>query len=164
MNDLVDPDSFLFLFFSGNIREPGRFKLSRREWFADWLIERVSGSPVTHVAIGDGSVVLVPTMRRTGYVPQRLYERQPHVMHVIGVPLRWPVNIEGEQHDSTISVCKPLLKLLTKGRFKTHDCVTTARAILARGLFDVPQDVTTPIALLEYLVNHGCRDLRITST
>lgn len=134
-----------------------------RQLASGWAIALFAGSPLVHVSVGDGSVVL--STRVDG--PDRAYpmdpfiETAPGLAWMVVVPCADPVDLRDLYDERRKSLIRTFVRRLTRGRVQTRDCVTTASNAIRRAGYSVPPRLTTPAHLFAWLRENGheCYDL-----
>jgi hypothetical protein len=131
----------------------------RRHAVLDWLVRRLSGWEVAHVAIGDGGAVLNPTYRGNRLWPFDAFAlSHPGVAWGFLVPISRP--IDWTPHEEDPPRPKPWMPTLarwaTRGRWpRTRDCVAEVSACLRSAGVAVPRRVVTPAHLFDWLRAEG---------
>ncbi len=119
------------------------------------LIQTLSRSPLVHVCIGDGSVVLDPNLLGNRYwaaIPFAM--KYPRLAWCFEIRLPYPLDLEGA--DTAPKAAWPsLLRWLTRGHTEADDCVTTTADALRAAGEPVPQSVVTPQDLFDWLRSRG---------
>lgn len=119
-----------------------------------WLVRRLTGSPLVHTAIGDGEVVIDPA-----FVGDRAW---PHIAYVLRYPSLAGYYIVPVEVDLPFELdVRPrrpwatVLRWLTGGRWRARDCVQVVAGYLRVGGVDVPDRITTPAQLHQWLRGQG---------
>ena len=143
----------LYVFVSANKEQRNRI-----DRFSVRLIRFLSGSKLSHVAVGDGRVVL--ECRRLG---DRFHRHRPYVLKrpalIAGftVPVCRKPDLDTYAIARKRSVWPTILTWATRGRYPSTACVEQVKQILNDSGFYIPRRITTPVQMYRYLMDKGCK-------
>lgn len=80
---------------------------------------------------------------------------RPEAMRVYRVELARPIDIEGVAHIDPHTIIDGVLSRMTRGRWRSGDCVQTTVNQLRSGGVMVPRHITTPAKLGRWLEDQG---------
>lgn len=120
-----------------------------------WMVGRISGSTIVHVAIGYRGCVLNPTFSGNGYFPEDVYAQEfPDIQVVFEVPTSVYIKLQ-QDDDSAKSTLASFVKLFTFGWYRTKDCTCIVRQCLIDSGYKVPRRIISPIGLYRWLIKEG---------
>lgn len=127
------------------------------------MMQTLSGERFSHVAIGDGQVVLDPSLEGDRFIPHETVLRVPNLMEIIEVPVIRDVDVQLAFDPSPRSPWPTTLSWLTRGLVAPWgplNCTESAMLVLrSAGVpFKPTTRAVTPTAFRAALLeNHGSR-------
>lgn len=161
------PDNDLRIYFIGgpDTGPPRRARVYR------WLIKKLTGSPLYHVAVGLHDVIMAPTLTGVLFHTRDAYERlAPGLVAVVRVPCRHRIDLGWFDRfvGRPIPAAPTVIRWLRRGRGPlVNDCVGHAlRCLHAAGVEDIPTDIVSPVQLIQALTQRGypCQLIRRPAT
>jgi len=113
------------------------------------LVRGLTGSPFSHVAIGDGLYVLSPMVIGDRFFPSTEYRPASGVSVALVVPLDRPMRIDPPHYKprSIRGVLSTIVRWMTGGLTPADNCVTVAVRLLRTGGAKLPNRITSPLEL-----------------
>lgn len=128
--------------------------------FRIWMVGRISGSWIVHVAIGYRGCVLNPNFSGNAYFPEDVYAQKfPDIQVVFEVPTRVYIKLQ-QDDDSPKSTLASFIKLFTFGWYRTKDCTCIVRQCLIDSGYKVPRRIISPIGLYRWLLKEGHKHVK----
>lgn len=132
-----------------------RFSTVRLRIFT-WVSEKISGSPLVHVAISDGVHCFSPGIYTRLYYNHDTYINLPNVQYQFELVAPRLFSIDGfGTEDNIVPIWRTVLKVLTRGRVQTKDCLCMTKKVMAAAGWDVPKHVTTPQHLFDWITTNA---------
>jgi len=126
---------------------------------ATWLTQALSGSNVTHVAIGDGVVVLEPALDGDRYYAFRDYVlTNATLIDLVTVNVARSIDLASRRPRvgrPVAAIVRSLAHWITRGLTPADNCLTITVGLLRDGGCPVPDTILTPIQLRNWLVSQG---------
>ncbi len=143
-----------------NQRHRTVFYFRKGRGFRPWLIRLLTRSDVSHVAVGYGDAVYEVNYRLGGiYWTRKEYLSLPDPCIGIGVESDRHPCLDGFVGSPRPNLFRVALKVATRGRSAYgHDCVDIAKCILITLGAQPPRTITTPGALMDWLMEMMIND------
>jgi len=126
-------------------------------------IRRLSGSAMTHCAIGYGGAVLNVTLRGNQFWPILAFAAcWPRLCRVFEVPIDRAIDLDRYPAGDRKRIFPSIARWLTRGLVRTSDCVCITSELLRDGGVHVPNYIVSPVQLHDWLMARGFRYVELS--